>query len=184
MQNKIKIWKIGFISLILTGLLASTALAGKFTFNSLDFNLGGSLVLQGSLVGLGNQVAQVTLTGYGSVWAMCENKGGQQAPGRNPVYVEVQQSGLYVSEDNGRALVRVVAPDPTEPEFAPSPTPKQAGCPNGNWAVVGIVDNSTDWTAARVMVKDEFGQIQIDQFFTCTTTFENGIATSITCVEA
>ena len=184
MRNKWSVWIKSILTLIVASVLASSALAGKFHFNNLDFNLGGSLVLQGSLVGLGNQVAQVTLTGYGNVWAMCENKGGQQAPGRNPIFVEVQQSGVYISEDNCRALVRVVAPDPTEPEFAPSPTPKQAGCPNGNWVVVGIMDDSTDWTAARVVVKDEFGQIQIDQFFTCITTFENGIATSIACVEA
>jgi hypothetical protein len=172
------------VTLALAFILVTTALAGKFHFNSVDFNLGGSLVMEGSLVGLGNDVAEVTLTGYGTVTALCENKGGTQAPGRNPILVEAQQTGVFISDSNGRALVRVVAPDPTAPEYAPSPTPKDAGCPNGNWEVVGVEEKSTNWTAARVVAKDELGQVQIDQTYACVTTFENGLATGITCTES
>ncbi len=184
MRNKWNKWIVTIVTLFIVMTLVPAAMAGKFHFNSINFNLGGSLVLQGSLVGLGNQVAEVTLTGYGNVSALCQNKGGQQALGRNPVFVAAEQSGLFVSGDNGRALVRVVAPDPTAPEYEPSPTPKDAGCPNGNWDVIGIVDGSTDWTAARVVVRDDLGLVQIDQWYTCTTTFQDGLATSITCVES
>jgi hypothetical protein len=184
MRNKWINWLTIAVTLFLVMTLVPAAQAGKFHFNSIDFNLGGSLVLEGSLVGLGNQAAEVTLTGYGTVSALCQNKGGQQAPGRNPIYVSAQQSGLFVSGDNGRALVRVVAPDPTSPEYEPSPTPKEAGCPNGNWDVVGIEDGSTNWTAARVVVIDELGQVQVDLFYSCTTTFEDGLATGIACVES
>jgi hypothetical protein len=184
MRNKRINWKASILTLLLVVTLVSTAYAGNFHFNSIGFNLGGSLVLEGILVGLGNEAAEVTLTGYGSVTALCQNNGGNQAPGRNPIYVQTQETGVYVTGDNGRSLVRAVAPDPTDPEFAPSPTPKEAGCPNGNWKVFGIVDGSTNWTAASVVVKDELGQIQIDSFFTCITTFEDGLATGITCVES
>jgi len=170
------------IVLALAIMLVPAAWAGNFHFNSIDFGLGGSLVAQGDLAGLGNEAAEVTLTGQGFVTAMCENNGGQQAPGRNPILVSVQQSGVFVSDENGHALVEVIAPDPTSPEFEPSPTPKQAGCPNGNWAVVGIVDGSTAWTGATIIVKDESGQVQIELSFVCTTLFEGGLATDISCV--
>jgi hypothetical protein len=183
MRNK-NYWKATIITLFLVLVMVLTVQAGSFRFNSIQFNVGGSLVLQGSLVGLGDQVAEVTLTGYGTVSALCQNRGGMQAPGRNPIYVEAQQTGLFVSGTNGRSLVNVVAPDPTAPEYEPSPTPKEAGCPNGNWNVIGIVDGSTNWTAARVLVKDELGLVQIDQYYACTTTFEDGLATSIHCEES
>jgi hypothetical protein len=171
-------------AIVMAGILVPSAQAGKFHFNSIDFNLGSSLVFNGSLVGLGNEVAEVTLTGYGTVTALCENKGGQQAPGRNPIKVSAQQTGHYISDQNGRALVEAIAPDPTSPEYEPSPTPKEAGCPNGNWKVIEIVDGSTDWTAAMVVVKDVYGEVRIDLAFTCTTTFENGIGLDVTCVES
>jgi hypothetical protein len=168
---------------LLAGILVPVAQAGKFHFNSIDFSLGGSLLMEGHLVGLGNEVAEVTLSGYGSVVALCENNGGKQAPGRNPIQVGVQETGIFVSDSNGRALVAVIAPDPTAPEFAPSPTPKEAGCPNGNWSVVGIIDGSTNWTAASVVVKDEDGQVRVELMFACTTFFEDGIAIGVECEE-
>jgi hypothetical protein len=170
--------------LVLTLAAVQAARAGKFHFNSIELTLGNSLVLNGILVGLGNEAAHVTMTGYGSVIALCENPGGNQAPGRNPVSVAVQEAGIFVTGDNGRSLVEVVAPDPTEPEFAPSPTPKQAGCPNGNWSVVGMIDGSTDWTGASVVVRDEAGEVRIELTFSCTTVFEDGIAVEVVCTES
>jgi len=173
----------GTAIVILLLIFVPAALAGKFHFNSLDFSVGHSLVLEGTLVGLGNEAAQVDLTAVGSVTALCENRGGQQAPGRNPISVEVEQVVTVTSDSDGRALVFVLAPDPTSPEFEPSPTPKEAGCPNGNWSVVDILDSSTNWSAARIVVLDEAGIIQIDQSFACTTFFENDVAIGIECVE-
>lgn len=171
------------IALMITILVVQSASAGKFHFNSLDFSLGGSMLVQGSLLGLGNEGVEVTLIGYGTVTGLCENNGGMQAPGRNPVEVSVKETGVFRSDSNGRALVAVIAPDPEAPEFAPSPTPKQAGCPNGNWQVVGIVDGSTNWTGAEIIVKDQDDQVRIHQTYTCTTFFENGLAKNISCVE-
>lgn len=184
MRNKWIFWAPVVIVLALAMVMAPAAWAGKFHFNSIDFSLGGSLLVKGFLAGLGNDVAEVTLTGFGAVTALCENKGGNQAPGRNPIEVTAQQTDVFVSDSNGRALVQVIAPDPTAPEFEPSPTPKEAGCPNGNWNVVGIIDGSTDWTAATIVVKDGLGQVQLDLSFTCKTFFEDGVATGIECEES
>jgi hypothetical protein len=163
--------------------MTQSTLAGSFHFNSLSFSLG-SLDVKGSLAGLGNQAAEVTLTAFGKVTALCQNNGGQQAPGRNPISADTQQTSVFVTDQNGMALVQVSAPDPTFADLQPSPTPKDAGCPNGNWTVVGVVDGSTNWTAARIVVKDEYGQVQLDLSFACVTTFDaNGMATSVSCVQ-
>jgi hypothetical protein len=169
-------------ALVLAIVLVQTAGAGKFHFNSVNLGIG-SLVLTGQLAGLGNEAGEVTLTGFGTVKALCENKGGQQAPGRNPIKMNVQQTEVFVLNENGQTQVKVTAQDPSLSEIKPSPTPKQAGCPNGNWKVTGIIDGSTDWTAAKVVVKDESGKVQIDLSFKCTTIFENGVGTDIQCVE-
>jgi hypothetical protein len=97
--------------------------------------------------------------------------------------VDTQETRVFVTDENGNALVEVIAPDPSFADVEPSPTPKQAGCPNGNWMVVGVVDGSTNWTAARIVVKDESGLVQLDLSFTCITLFENGVATDVSCVE-
>jgi hypothetical protein len=163
--------------------LVQAARAGNFHFNSYAFRLG-SLVLTGDLAGLGNAGATVTLIGRGTVAALCQNGAGQQAPGRNPIAIDVQQTNHFASDQNGHALVDVTLQDPTLLEIAPSPKPKQAGCPNGNWGVVGVVDGSTNWTAAEVIVADDAGNVQVRLSFACTTFFENGVGVGIQCVEA
>ncbi len=184
MNSRRRIGRIVLIAVIAALAVVSVALAGKFHFNSINFSVGNSLVLSGDLAGLGNDTAEVRLIATGSVTAMCENPGGKQAPGRNPISVEVKQTEVYYTDSFGKADVSVLAPDPTAPGFEPSPTPKDAGCPNGNWTVVDIIDGSTDWTAAQVEVLDGAGVIQIDQSYTCTTTFQDGLAVDISCVES
>jgi hypothetical protein len=183
MRNKTRSLLSVFIILLIASLATQTARAGKFHFNSINFSLGGSLLFQGTLVGLGNEEGEVTLLGFGEVTALCENNGGKQAPGRNPIVVSVVESGVFNTNSNGRALVEVIAPDPEVPEFAPSPTPKQAGCPNGNWNVVGIVEGSTNWTGAEIIVRDEAQQVRIHQTYNCTTFFEDGVGVAISCEE-
>ena len=166
---------------ILVIVFVTATLAGNFHFNSLNFDVGHSLVFEGVLAGLGNEEAEVSLTAVGSVTALCENRGGNQAPGQKPITVEVAQTIVVTTDSNGQAQVFILAPDPTSPDNEPSPTPKQAGCPNGNWKVVGIIDDSTDWTEARIVVTDDDGIVQIDLSFTCTTFFEDGVAVGVEC---
>jgi hypothetical protein len=174
---------VPLIVLLITALVFTAASAGKFHFNRTSFSLSSSLVFTGSLAGLGNDTAIVTLTANGRVTALCENPAGQQAPGRNPITVNVQQTDTFTTSSNGKAAVRVVAPDPTSPAHEPSPSPKSAGCPNGSWKVVGIIDHSTDWTSARIVVKDANGLQSINLSYTCKTTFQNGVGTSVQCTQ-
>lgn len=176
---------VALTTLILVLVSVPAGFAGEFHFNNIGFDLSGSMHVFGDLAGVGNENVDATLIATGTVTAVCENKGGNQAPGRNPVSVEVQQSGQFQTDENGKVFVELVAPDPTSAEFEPSPTPKEAGCPNGKtWIVVDIIDGSTDWTSARVIVLNGAGETELDLLFSCTTIFTDGVATDIKCVEA
>ena len=174
---------LSFLVFMALMVLAVPALAGKFHFNSINFYLG-SMVFNGDLAGVGNEDVDVTLIASGQVTAYCVNKGGNQAPGHNPIAFQVQQIAHFFTDENGKVAVEVIADDPALANFDPSPSAKEAGCPNGkNWKVAGIMEDSTDWTAARVIVRDGSGEVQIDQTYTCTTSFQNGVAVSLQCLE-
>ena len=161
------------VVILLAGILAPGAQAGgSFHFNSTNFSLG-SLDMTGDLVGLGNEGGSVTLIGYGTVTAMCKNKGGTQAPGRNLIQAVSQASDTFTIDSNGHAYISLKAADPQLSDIDPSPTPKSAGCPNGNWSVVALEDGSMTWTSAEIIVTDSFGIVQLDLFFTCSFD-ENG----------
>src|SRR5437773_8236348 len=117
---------------VVVGFAAVTAWAGGFFLGGVGFHVG-SLVAQGDFVGFGNQNLLVTLTGAGTVRAICQNQGGNQSPGRNPIFANVSQTGVFTTDKNGRAPILVESPDPTAPGVLPSPSAKDAGCPNGNW---------------------------------------------------
>jgi hypothetical protein len=181
MRAKWIVWVPVLVALVLSGILVPAARAGSFHFNKpLAFEIS-SLDVNGSLVGTGNKMAKVTLTAIGTIKAICQNKGGQQAPGRNPIGFDVEASGIFWTNQNGHADVEVVAEDPTLSQLPISPTPKQAGCPNGNWKVVGTEETSTNWKAAYIRVEDEFGQLHEELSFKCTTFFTNGVSTGIKC---
>lgn len=177
--NKWSVLTLVLAVILLAGVLAPGAQAGSFHFNSINFEYG-SLDMTGNLVGIGNEDGTVTLIGTGLVTAICQNKGGKQAPGRNPIQAETQASETYTIGSNGHAYISFGTADPELSDIEPSPTPKSAGCPNGNWSVVDIVPDSTLWTAAEVIVRDSDGQIQLDLIFTCTTILE---ARQVTCVQ-
>ncbi len=179
MQRKVALTTA--VVIVLISLLSfSLANAGGW---SIDWNLG-SLIADGWFAGLGSGDVNVTLTGYGTVQAWCQNNGGNLAPGRNPVYFEVAQTGVYSTDENGRANVVITAPDPTLVNVAPSPSPKTAGCPSDAWAVVGLKVESIDWTGAHVVVTDAVtgAVVKHDLSFTCDTYYDaNGIAVDVNC---
>jgi len=168
--------------IIVVGFAALTASAGGFFLGGVGFGVG-SLIAQGDFVGFGNQNLLVTLTGSGTVRAICENQGGNQSPGRNPIFASVSQSGVFTTDQNGRAPIVVESPDPTAPGVLPSPSPKTAGCPNGNWTVIGFAPRSTNWTSAVIKVQDQAtGQVVFQQSYACVTSFDaNGMNTGVTC---
>ena len=169
-------------TLILLLAFVPAAFAGKVHFNSIIFNIGSSLDFSTVLLGLvGNETFEINVTATASVTAICEDPGGNQAPGQNPAFVEIGQSVTAMTNFGGRAAVLIEVPDPTSPGNEPSPTPEEAGCPEGYSEVVDIVDGSTNWTAARIVVVDGDGIIQVDRTFACTTFFKDGVTTRVTC---
>jgi len=133
---------------------AAVAFAGKMHFTSNPTVTLGSLTVEGDLVGVGGgQGALVTVTGtaHAHVVAMCQNKGGNLAPGQNPVLAEATSTDVYGPvADNGRVHVDLEIPDPTVADVVASLTAKSAGCPNGNWKVVGIDTSSVDWVFLNI----------------------------------
>lgn len=168
--------------LAIVSFVALPAIAGAHFVGGVGFGLG-SLIAQGNFAGYGNDPLLVTLTGTGTVKAMCENKGGNRAPGRNPIWASVSQTGQFTTDGNGKVAIVVTSPDPTAAGFEPSPTPKQAGCPNGNWRVVDIIDRSTNWTGARLQIQSlSTSEMLFDKSYSCVTTFDaNGINTAVSC---
>ena len=86
--------------------------------------------------GFGNQPAVATITFAGTVRYTCENKGGNQAPGQNPVpAIGSASQDLGNADHNGRGVFDFSV------TFAAAPTVSGnvAGCPNGNWQGVDPV---------------------------------------------
>lgn len=140
------------VALLLVILISvvSTAWAGKWALGSITFRIG-SLEAEGDLRGTGNTDYAAVLTGYARVTALCQNKGGNTAPGRNPITARVIQTGWFTTQKNGRSFFDITAENPTIAQLSPSPTPKQAGCPNGNWKVVGVDGSSVVWQYASIV---------------------------------
>ena len=127
-------------ALTVLAMTASLALAAV-TWHSgptVTFNGTTSVTATGDGSGFGNQPAVATLTVNATVFYTCVNKGGNAAPGRNPVPETTSGSAdLGNADHNGRGTFNFTV------SFVPAPTVsgKVAGCPNGNWLGVNPVSN-------------------------------------------
>lgn len=113
------------------------------------FNGTTSVTATGDISGLGNQPAIATLEVRGTVTYTCRNKGGEEAPGQNPVPATGTGSqDLGNSDHNGRGTLNI-----TVSLDAPAAVVggKVAGCPNGNWQGVNPV--SSGITSATLTIK-------------------------------
>jgi hypothetical protein len=93
----------------------------------------GSLRASADISGFGNNTDSVvvTLSAVGNnLTAMCQNKGGNRAPGQNPVSVSVNTSQTVAPKKNGTAVVNF--------HVNLLPTADAAGCPNRNWTVTDL----------------------------------------------
>jgi len=150
-------------ALVALSLMTAPAFAGRGHLKGVSFSLGESLTASGELAGYGNIDVIVALVGSGTGIATCTNKGGNEAPGQNPIKVTV--SGIQeVSAsliENGSAPFYVVTDAP------PMPSAREAGCPNNNWKVTSLWVN---WTSAVITVTDAAsGEVLLRQEFTCKT---------------
>jgi hypothetical protein len=83
--------------------------------------------------GFGNNPAEATIVLAGNAQYTCQNKGGNVAPGANPVPAITQGSApVQLSADhNGRGTFDLGPVGPLTP--AETVGGRVAGCPNGNW---------------------------------------------------
>ena len=93
-----------------------------------SFSKATVTVTGGEFSGLGSTEAFAELTVTGEATYICENAGGNAAPGQNPVPAEEGSSGptgLGNSDHNGRGTITNLEASVTAP---PTPTAKQVGC--------------------------------------------------------
>jgi len=130
--------------------LTATVALAAVTWHSgptVTFNGTTSVTVTGDGSGFGNQPAIATLTVNASVTYTCQNKGGAQAPGQNPV--DATSSGsqdLGNGDHNGRGIINLTV------AFSPAATVpgKSIGCPNGNW--IGVDPVSSGITSATLTI--------------------------------
>jgi hypothetical protein len=103
-------------------------------------SLSSGLTCSGKAAGLGNGPTQAFLTA-GSVSAtyVCQNKGGNVAPGQPVVNQNVTGPAQNITPRNGQITFSPTIPPPTPPSPATE-------CPNGNWKVVLTSLTYTDVT--------------------------------------
>jgi len=131
-----------FLALMTVVMLVAVALAAVTWHSGPTFAVtaAGPTTFQwratGDGSGFGNQPAIATVTFAGTVRYTCQNKGGNQSPGQNPVPALGSGSqDLANADHNGRGVLDLTV------TFTASPTVsgKVAGCPNGNWQGVDPV---------------------------------------------
>jgi len=121
------------IVIALTVLTFTAALAAVTWHSgpSITFNADHTCVtVTGDGSGFGNQPAVAHVTVNGTVTYTCQNKGGNQSPGQNPVAASsTLDQGLGNADHNGRGVLNITAC------ITPAATVSGsvAGCPNGNW---------------------------------------------------
>jgi hypothetical protein len=129
---------------ILLGLAGAVigAFAGWVAFAAVTWHLGPTILFNadhtcvtvtGNASGLGNTPAIAHVTVNGTVTYTCQNKGGNQSPGQNPVPASsTGDQDLGNSSHNGRGVLNLTVCITASPTVSG----EVAGCPNGNW--VGV----------------------------------------------
>jgi hypothetical protein len=156
-MHRIRLLSLTIVIVAVVAGLAVPAVFAKgnphFLDNTLRFK-GGSLIATGSVAGLANEVYWVVLSGTGTADATCVNPGGsKEVKGRNPVVVTAQDEDWVTTDRTGSASFSLEV-DLTAADVLPSPSPKEAGCPNGNWTVVL---GKVTWTKVCLFLYDMTG---------------------------
>jgi hypothetical protein len=130
---RIRLFTLGVM--VIAAAFATSALAA-----SPHFKRGGTptctvtsttVTCSGSLAGLGNEDVRLILTASAEASFNCVNPGGNISPGQNKVLFTASASQDIPANElkNGNLSFSISAPG-----TAPTATPQQAGCPNGNWS--------------------------------------------------
>lgn len=169
--------KIRFIAALLAVSLVIVVVSAQSVSGVFKFGRG-SIILTGVIRGLGNvtssgESAVTTLYATVQVTAECRNPAGNIAYGRSPISFNLTASQLLQADRNGQASVFIEIADPTFQTAPVSPSPKEAGCPNGKWTVTNLINPR--WQSAEVVVT-RAGFTEIDNRYACVDT-----GTDISC---
>jgi len=147
------------VAVLLAAVMTATALAAV-TVKSLptaSFSGASVTLTGGNFSGLGNVPASANLTATGSATYTCSNKGGNPAPGQNPVPANPGSSGpinLGNSDHNGRGTITNIVATVTAP---PTPTAQEVGCGGQGSTSWTVTLNNLTATAAHLEITQPEG---------------------------
>jgi hypothetical protein len=150
-------WRTSAFTVFFVGLFVATAFAAITWHSGPLFvsNGDGTFTLTGDGSGQGNTRLVATIVISGTVRYTCENNGGNQAPGQNPVPATTSGSqDVRPTGHNGRSIVDLTVGPLT---VAPTIGGKAAGCPNNSWKGVDPVQEGPVTATATIT----FGGTQI-----------------------
>jgi hypothetical protein len=132
MKHKLKIT----IIIMIVSLLSVVPAFARLSFAGGVSTDGGSLRAWARVAGVGGDGGSVIVTlklesTDAPLIAMCQNKGGNQAPGQNPVEVSLLQQEYLTVDSNGSGVAYFHV------DYLPSA--RDAGCPNRNWIVTDLL---------------------------------------------
>ncbi len=173
------------IGLLAIALIAPPLFAGGIKLSGVSFSLG-SLKADGYVSGLGTQDVNVILSASGSPQVICQNHGGNQAPGQNPPKVSASGSdflpGNSTLRKNGKAPFADEAMWNNNQTLVDSVHASQWGCQNDNWTA--YVGPFVFWDKANITVTDTSTPPTIlnTQDYSCVTTAATSTASaSVSC---
>ncbi len=172
---------VGAAALVLALTLIATAAGIAGGHMSGGAGWGSGLVFEGTAWGLGriDGVLAVTVEATGTAPAECTNQGGNTAPGQVNVAVDGSSTGTWEIEKNGRA--EGVSGE-IFPELPPGIEWDDAGCPNSNWTVTGVVEDMVSWETVHAFGTTTYGDY-FELFLTCTTFYREDGTTFGFCEE-
>lgn len=138
------------VAVAITASIAMAAVTVK-SLPTASFSGASVTVSGGNFSGLGSTPAFATVTASGQATYTCTNKGGNAAPGQNPVQAQGGSSGpvQLTSDHNGRSTIPQATATVTAP---PTPSAQQVGCGGGGSTSWMVTLNTLTATSAHLEI--------------------------------
>jgi hypothetical protein len=152
------VWLIvaALFAVAVTSSIALAAVNVK-TYPTANFSGATVTLTGGNFSGLGSVPASANVTVTGSATYTCSNKGGNEAPGQNPVPAGSGSSGpvdLGNADHNGRGTVAGITASVTAPA---TPTAQEVGCGGSGSTKWTVTLDTLTATAAQLVITQPAG---------------------------